>query len=248
MTSTLNSFKPHHFVLNNFFDKIYCINLDKRPDRWTETQKEFTKANIENVVRFSAIDGSMDVRTGALSSGELGALKSHLEIIKDAQRNQLSNILIFEDDVEFSNTFQRDLNHYFGQLPANWALLYLGGNHISPPSFVSENLLKIHNTVSIHAYAIRNIAFLPIINSLEKAGVPVDVFYTSLQKEYPCYCFYPPLAWQRKDFSDIQKKEAEYEFIKNYLPPITVNYLLKRPGDAIGRFVKKLTAAFKRFF
>ena len=26
-------------TLNDYFDKIVCINLDRRPDRWEESQK-----------------------------------------------------------------------------------------------------------------------------------------------------------------------------------------------------------------
>ncbi len=29
--------------LNDFFDEIYCINLEEREDRWLEVQKEFEK-------------------------------------------------------------------------------------------------------------------------------------------------------------------------------------------------------------
>ena len=43
--------------INDYFDKIICINLDKRPDRWREVQSQFKKAGI-SVQRFSAIDGN----------------------------------------------------------------------------------------------------------------------------------------------------------------------------------------------
>jgi hypothetical protein len=28
-------------ALNNFFKKIYCINLDRRPDRWEHASEQF---------------------------------------------------------------------------------------------------------------------------------------------------------------------------------------------------------------
>lgn len=34
----------------DYFDKIYCINLDSRTDRWERTQTEFEKVGIENRV------------------------------------------------------------------------------------------------------------------------------------------------------------------------------------------------------
>ena len=33
--------------INDYFDKIICINLDKRTDRWTESLEQFKKAGIE---------------------------------------------------------------------------------------------------------------------------------------------------------------------------------------------------------
>ena len=41
-------------ILNEFFDKIFCINLDSRPDRWEECEKMFSHYNLE-VERVSAI-------------------------------------------------------------------------------------------------------------------------------------------------------------------------------------------------
>ncbi|MFZ9376809.1 MAG: glycosyltransferase family 25 protein, partial [Candidatus Fonsibacter ubiquis] len=56
-------------VLNDYFEKIYCINLDKRPDRWESAKKEFLKHNI-NVERYSAVDGKFVKNLYGLKSGE----------------------------------------------------------------------------------------------------------------------------------------------------------------------------------
>ena len=40
----------------DFFDAIYCINLDERTDRWKHCLIEFKKLGIsDRVIRFSAI-------------------------------------------------------------------------------------------------------------------------------------------------------------------------------------------------
>ena len=30
-------------IIDDYFDKIYCVNLDERTDRWEQAKKEFTK-------------------------------------------------------------------------------------------------------------------------------------------------------------------------------------------------------------
>ncbi len=77
----------------DFFDEMYCINLDSRTDRWEHAQKEFKRAGILNrVKRFSAIK-EVD--------GRVGIIKSNLSIVKIAKAKGLNNVLVFEDDVEF---------------------------------------------------------------------------------------------------------------------------------------------------
>ena len=63
--------------MNNLFDKIYCINLDKRKDKWEECKKEFEKFSIDSVCRISALDGeklfeTLISREEMLRSDDLG--------------------------------------------------------------------------------------------------------------------------------------------------------------------------------
>ena len=39
----------------NFFDKIYCINLKERTDRWENCLRNFEKYEITNYERIDAI-------------------------------------------------------------------------------------------------------------------------------------------------------------------------------------------------
>lgn len=85
------------------FDRIYCINLDRRPDRWEQVSKEFIKYNIDNVIRFSGVDGANLTNTYNLLNGELGILETHLRIIDICKKDNIKDVLIMEDDVRFSN-------------------------------------------------------------------------------------------------------------------------------------------------
>ena len=61
----------------DYFDAIYCINLDYRRDRWNEVKIEFEEMGIlDRVIRFSAI------RTP--ENGHLGCFLSHRAIIQES--------------------------------------------------------------------------------------------------------------------------------------------------------------------
>ncbi len=78
----------------------YCINLDRRPDRWQSVQEQWKKFSNrpQNLIRVKAVD------TGSL----IGCAKSHQLCIDHAKRKGLSWILVLEDDVVFKEN-ARDL-------------------------------------------------------------------------------------------------------------------------------------------
>ena len=105
----------------DYFDEIYCINLDRRPERWEMAQKEFDKLGIlDKVKRFSAIDDL---------GGKRGCFESHMKIIHMAKENKLDNVFIFEDDVAVLPTyspekFEKSIDYLKLQ---EWEFFYMGG-------------------------------------------------------------------------------------------------------------------------
>ena len=201
-------------LMNNFFDHIYCINLDKRTDRWEDCVKQFNKHNL-SVERFSAIDGVNIENTTNLKPGELGLLRTHISIINDAKKNNYKNILILEDDVEFMGNLNEIFDSVKNQIPNDWVMLYLGGNHVGGCLQISENIFKIFHSYAIHSFAIKSELFDLIINGLPNYKKPVDVFYAELHSLFPSYVIRPHLSWQRESFSDIQGGITNYDFLKD---------------------------------
>lgn len=105
----------------DYFDEIYCINLDKRTSRWELAQNEFKKLGIlDRVKRFSAIDNL---------GGKRGCFESHMKIIHMAKENNLKNVFIFEDDVAVlpcysHEKFEKSINFLKDQ---TWEFFYMGG-------------------------------------------------------------------------------------------------------------------------
>jgi len=198
--------------LNNYFDKIYCVNLDHRTDRWTKCLEIFNKYNLV-VERFNAIKPEAGINT--LSQGEYGCLLSHLEIIKLAKANNHNNILVLEDDVEFVENLNEVFPSLYTQVPEDWQMLYFGGNHQGPVQMISENVGRISRTFTTSCYVIKNGMYDTVIEILPHCYKQVDVYYAELHRFFNCYVLRPHIAWQRNDFSDIQGGIVNYDFLKH---------------------------------
>jgi len=203
----------------NRFDKIYCINLDKRKDRWNKCIQEFKTMGIsDNVKRFSAIEHKF---------GIAGCTLSHLQIIKESKKNRYKNVLIFEDDIEFLhvNNFNKILNNSFTQMKKmgiKYDMFYLGGNiGGNGNKKINSNLVKLNNVKTTIGYIISHTIYDKIINGLNNIDVnnpnnwllsnpnryAIDHWYT--QHIHPIcniYGVYPMLINHSAGYSDISNK------------------------------------------
>ena len=210
-------------VLNQFFDKIYCINLDSRTDRWNECQQMFSKYNLE-VERFSAFEPNIEA-TCCINNKKFSLIRTHREIIKICKENDINNVLIFEDDVEFcdylpnytKSSFEERFNNSISYLPTDWNVLYLGcGNYTNNRSFVGGELYKIGYGLTTHAIAINKNFYDVILNKLESPFQELDTIYCELLHKHNCFSYYPNLISQRASFSDIENKHVNYDGLRDF--------------------------------
>jgi len=199
----------------DYFEEIYCINLDERTDRWQHAQQEFAKAGIlDRVQRFSAI---RDV------DGRVGIIKSNLAIIKMAKEKKLKNVLIFEDDVQFIVDNPQDiLKNSINQIGNNkWYLFYLGANTHQKLVKFKPNLILIKNAFAAHSMAysehmydifIRRYDGIKKITNFKDI---LDVFLAQqIQETFICLMTYPMMTTQINSYSDIEKRVVNYSFIE----------------------------------
>lgn len=200
--------------INDFFDKIYCINLDRRPDKWLKSFEEFSKNNLI-VDRVSAIDGNNLGKT-RINPWELGCFQSHILVLRDMIKNGYEKILVLEDDIEFMSDVQTYFVNNAGLIPTNWQMLYFGGNHINPPIPINSVISKITRTYTTASYGITKNTAQGLINRAEKRSTgqtQIDVMYSEIHHSSNCYTFSPKIAWQRPGWSDVQNGEQDYSHI-----------------------------------
>lgn len=199
----------------DYFDEIYCINLDDRTDRWQHCQEEFKKVGIlDKVQRFSAIRDN---------DGRIGVIKSNLEIVKIAKKKKLNNVLVFEDDVKFIvdnplEALQKSLDQTKG---INWHLFYLGANTHEKLIRFKPNLILLKNAFAVHSMAYSKLAYDSFIEKFEKLkeikyhSDILDVFLAQYyQEKYICLMTNPMLTTQMNDYSDIEKRQVNQEYIE----------------------------------
>ena len=213
-------------TLNNYFDKIICINLDRRPDRWAEMQIQFSKNNIE-AMRFSAIDGNpmgwkSDNFEGKQISfeGAMGCIASHVAIYKMAKANNWKNVLIIEDDCDFIDDLTIKFNNSIKTLHDDWDLLYFGGVHETrggkfKPEKFNKYFVKAKRIITTTCYAVNHSCYDLILDTVTKKepyfDCPIDTYLGAyIQPNLTTYAYHPPIAWQRASFSDIQHGHRDY--------------------------------------
>jgi len=199
----------------DFFQEIYCINLDHRTDRWEHACGEFTKLGIlDRVVRFPAI---------AAEDGRVGVIKSHLSIVKAARDIKLENVLVFEDDVKFVGedpigTLDKALSQ-IGDI--DYFLLYLGANIHRGLEKVRKNLLLAKVAYGAHAICYHKriydlfVGYFDGMNRINRREDILDVCLSeNFQTNYVCFLVNPMIATQCNSYSDIEKKFVDQEYIE----------------------------------
>jgi GR25 family glycosyltransferase involved in LPS biosynthesis len=199
--------------LKKYFNQVFCINLNRRKDRWSETVTELRKWDLLNDVnRYLGVDGNKltyDNKKFRVNPGELGLLKTHIKLLQLAKTKKYKNILILEDDIEFTEEI-KNLDEYMSLVPSDWDILYFGGNHNvhegEKLNKINDKIIKCSRTYTTHCIVFRNTVYDKCLDLIKDCNKPVDVYYSSLQKELNVYSFYPNIALQRVSYSDIQNK------------------------------------------
>jgi GR25 family glycosyltransferase involved in LPS biosynthesis len=193
--------------LDQIFELGYLINLKERADRWELCDNEFYKINYYPV-RFEGVKHDV---------GRIGCFLSHLEILKQAQKEN-KNVLIMEDDVEFDEDCRQVLEASLDELCGmQWDMAYFGGNILRPFFQIKKHWARLSHCQSTHCYSIQKNFLTTVINFLEnnsaqKTGLAIDQLYADyLIPNCKAYIIVPMIARQRSDFSTIENCQMTYD-------------------------------------
>lgn len=173
--------------------KRYCINLNSRPDRWEESEKEFEKLGWE-VERFG-VDTYFNL--------------SQYNCLKEAVNNESS--LILEDDCEFQNS--EIMDEAFKVMPDDWDVLFLGAtlNSVHKEK-VNDYWYRYKNGWATQAVVYKKETIKWILEHFNpKGGLIYDEWLRlNVLPKFNVYIIYPMVCFQRPSFSDIRGRFVDY--------------------------------------
>ena len=149
--------------INQYFDKIYLLNLQKRSDRLQPSKTRLDSLDIQYEVFFGC-DGSVinhlfnKLENGYFTNPNyLGCAISHLSIYQDAIHHGYDKILILEDD----NLIHSDIHNIFNtiEIPEWNDLFYLGYIPLTDDCTMWDYRFGIqgHNMLNDHIFRCTNL-------------------------------------------------------------------------------------------
>jgi len=197
--------------INDFFDQVYVLNLDREPDKYLKTKKQLDLFDIKHI-RFSGVDGnSIEITNNwdnvkkninfKPGSGLIenkfayGCLLSHQKIIQHAKKHNYKKILILEDDVLIHQNFKNEIQK-LKNLPTNWKMIYFGTSQYNWDNlkYLDFGFYLANKSLGTFAYAIDSSIFDDIITTSNCKQKSIDNYLgNDIQKKYynDCYVFNP---------------------------------------------------------
>lgn len=206
-------------MINNISDikYVFYINLQSRPDRKKHVEKQLQNIGINSDVyrRFNAVQ---------LANGAIGCSLSHLHCLQIAKRENLSHIMIVEDDIHFkdANIFKTQFNRLL-HTQHNWDAVLLAGNNVGPYQILSDCAVHVSQCQTTTGYLVKSDYFDTLIENY-RAGIKllmenpqlhssfaIDKYWFKLQMKDLWLLVYPLVVTQLDNYSDILKRFISYD-------------------------------------
>jgi predicted O-linked N-acetylglucosamine transferase (SPINDLY family)/GR25 family glycosyltransferase involved in LPS biosynthesis/glycosyltransferase involved in cell wall biosynthesis len=209
-------------------EQVFVLNMESRPEHWEHMQSIF---NMLQLRRFNAIEGtylnksdysSIILNINEWKHGEIGCCLSHMKMWQTIVEENISSVLIMEDDVDCDEHFKQRFSAYMDDLnkiDSDWDIVYVTGTisklrdeYKQAMHNVGTHLYKIHNNridlydLGTVSYAISKKGAAKYLN-LIKQGITqkIDFFMFNVDSDkVNKYCFKKPLIHHNGFISDTQ--------------------------------------------
>ncbi len=182
--------------LNDYFDKILCINMTRRKDRLDKAIEQSIRHNF-TFERFEGHDMP--------GWGNNGCTASHRGVLELICHHGWQKTLILEDDflVLYDNMTERFFE-MLPEVPTDWALCYLGAGYAEvPQARVSRHVIRAGHLKTTSSYAITYAQARKMAPHIAGIG-PIDELYAQFNRNDPTYIFDPRIFAQSEGYSDIE--------------------------------------------
>jgi glycosyl transferase family 25 len=227
-------------MLRTFSDIKHAmyINLDSRNDRRELFEKQFEELTslypkdfgFTPVPRFSAIKNE--------ENGAIGCTKSHIECLRYARDNGWDHILMLEDDALLIHPeiLVHQVNSFLSRFRDEWDVLLFSGNNYPPFKVEAPDCFRVANCQTTGCYLVCSRYYDKLIRNFEEglktlianpgnaAAYACDSYWKRLQQQDRWYLITPLCVIQRAGYSDIEKRNVDYErlmtdLVKKRPPP-----------------------------
>jgi GR25 family glycosyltransferase involved in LPS biosynthesis len=237
--------------INRVCDKVFVINLEKDKERLKTFDEQMEKNSIK-YERFDAILGSKVLRDERLSEycntfctdAMKGCALSHRSIWELMVANGYENVIIFEDDVVLSETFDRDFRNVWNFLPKDYDIVYLAHNfglnegdigHTvltkiqghGPSEEINEYTIKNNGAVGANGYMLSLKGAKHFCERPINWHVDAEMLHWIYEYKYTSYGVTPQLANTNVETSNIAEEYPN--LLNSALSKIKINNMLLYP-------------------
>jgi glycosyl transferase, family 25 len=242
---------PAGRALLDTFAAIRVINLKSREDRRREVASEFARLGLAidgHKIRFHTVS-RFDFADPFPSVGAKGCFHSHLAVLEEARLKGFENVLILEDDCDFTGSIEDTLECALNALRAeDWALFFGGHEELACDQSDPEPIQQFRPgswVQGTHFIAVQRKAIELIVpflhEEIEKLATDptggsrgIDAAYCHFGVRFSdlhYFAAWPKLAYQRPSRTDISDPS-----VFDRLP---IMKLFTAPARQLKRYLKK---------
>lgn len=178
---------------DDYFDRMFCINLDRSVDRWAHVKQQVAKFELTKVERFRGVDWldyqhmPPGIQLG-MKNAMCGCTASHGAVLHAIGYHEWDKVLVLEDDFEIvHDDFHERFEALIKFVPDDWEMIYLGAHYGNAPrGRVNEHVLLADQIKTTSSYAIRGRYARFVAPLMAGCCGPDDLFsgFNPVQKVY----------------------------------------------------------------